>query len=228
MTDLFETITKADERTVPWPFPSDRKRAERRTLAAFTEHAQVTEAQWNSLAAKGTLAGTASDFSLSNEASKADIATCNVNILALDLATKCGWAYATRSGKRRGGTERFSSGKNQQNGQRWLAFRQWLCDVSREADGFHVVYYEDVRRHVSNLSARAYCGYLAILEAWCAINNVPMVGVGVGTVKKAWTGKGNATKDEMIAEATRRRLSVMDDNHADALAILDYAVKQEQ
>ena len=54
-----------------------------------------------------------------------------------------------------------------------------------------------------------------------------MVGVGVGTVKKAWTGKGNATKDDMIAEAERRGMKVIDDNHADALAILAYGVQQE-
>lgn len=152
---------------------------------------------------------------------------CNVNMLALDLATKCGWAYRTRDGKQRSGVERFAPGKGGHNGQRWLAMRQWLTEAAREMGGVHVVYYEDVKRHVSNLSARAYCGYLAILEAWCAANNVPMVGVGVGTIKKAWTGKGNATKEDMIAEAERRGIRVTDDNEADALAILSYAVREE-
>lgn len=152
---------------------------------------------------------------------------CDVNVLALDLATKCGWAYRTRDGKQRSGVERFAPGKGGHNGQRWLAMRQWLTEAAREMGGVHVVYFEDVKRHVSNLSARAYCGYLAILEAWCATNNVPMVGVGVGTIKKHWTGKGNADKDAMVAEAKRRGIRVIDDNHADALAILAYGVQQE-
>ena len=159
---------------------------------------------------------------------RAFAAACNVNVLALDLATKCGWAYQTRDGKQRSGVERFAPGKGGHNGQRWLAMRQWLTEAAREMGGVHVVYFEDVKRHVSNLSARAYCGYLAILEAWCATNNVPMVGVGVGTIKKAWVGKGNATKEDMIAEAKRRGITVIDDNHADALAILSYGITQEQ
>lgn len=150
---------------------------------------------------------------------------CNVNVLALDLATKCGWAYATRDGKQRSGTERFAPGKS--GGQRWVHMRQWLSETAREMGGVQVVYFEDVKRHVSNLSARAYFGYLAIVEAWCATNNVPMVGVGVGTIKKAFTGKGNATKEDMIAEAERRGIRVTDDNEADALAILAYGVQQE-
>lgn len=152
---------------------------------------------------------------------------CNVNILALDLATKCGWAYRTRDGKQRSGVERFAPGKGGHNGQRWLVMRQWLTEAAREMGGVHVVYFEDVKRHVSNLSARAYCGYLAILEAWCATNNVRLVGVGVGTVKKHWTGKGNADKDAMIAEAKRRGMQPGCDNEADAMAILAYGVAQE-
>lgn len=152
----------------------------------------------------------------------------NLNVLALDLATKCGWAYATRNGKQRSGMELFKPGRLDHNGQRWAQMRAWLSEVAREMGEIHVVYFEDVKRHVSNLSARVYFGYLAILEAWCAANNVRLVGVGVGTVKKAWTGFGNATKDDMIAEATRRGFKVVDDNHADALAILSYGVKREQ
>lgn len=153
---------------------------------------------------------------------------CNVNVLALDLATKCGWAYATRDGKMRSGTEKFATGKNPHAGYRWLLMRTWLGDVSREMGGIQAVYVEDVKqRFVSNLAARAYCGFLAIVEAWCATNNVPLVGVGVGTVKKHWTGVGNADKAAMIAEAQRRGLHPADDNEADALAILSYAVKQE-
>ena len=54
-----------------------------------------------------------------------------------------------------------------------------------------------------------------------------MHGVGVGTVKKAWTGKGNAKKAEMIAAARQRGIKVVDDNEADAVAILSLALQQE-
>lgn len=151
----------------------------------------------------------------------------NLNVLALDLGTTCGWAVATREGKQRSGNFRLDPAKLGGNGRRWIAFREWLTATAREVGGVQVVYVEDVRRHVSNLSARVYCGYLAMLEAWCAANNIPLHGVGVGTIKKHWTGKGNADKDAMVIEAKRRGYTVTDDNHADALAILAYAVEQE-
>lgn len=152
---------------------------------------------------------------------------CNVNVLALDLGTTTGWAVATRDGRQRSGSMRLDPKKLGGNGRRWIAFREWLTATAREAGGVQVVYVEDVRRHVSNLSARVYCGYLAMLEAWCAANNVRMELVGVGTIKKAFTGNGRADKDAMVIEARRRGFTVDDDNHADALAVLAYGVQQE-
>jgi Holliday junction resolvasome RuvABC endonuclease subunit len=72
-----------------------------------------------------------------------------------------------------------------------------------------------------------YGGFLAMLEAWCATNKVRMIGVGVGTVKQHWTGKGNADKVAMIEAAKGRGHNPVDDNHADALAILSLARKLE-
>jgi Holliday junction resolvasome RuvABC endonuclease subunit len=51
--------------------------------------------------------------------------------------------------------------------------------------------------------------------------------VAVGTIKKHWTGKGNATKEAMIAEATRRGFTVKNSDEADALALLDFALGRE-
>ena len=51
------------------------------------------------------------------------------------------------------------------------------------------------------------------------------LGVPVGTVKRHATGKGNAGKDEMIAAARARGFSLADDNEADAIAILLWAIE---
>ena len=152
---------------------------------------------------------------------------CNLTVLALDLGTTTGWALAPRGGAMRSGNFRLDPAKVGGNGRRWIAFREWLTATAREVGGVQVVYVEDVRRHVSNLSARVYCGYLAMLEAWCAANNVRLEGVGVGTIKKHFTGDGRAKKGAMIGEARRRGITVDDDNEADALAILAYGVQQE-
>ncbi len=94
-------------------------------------------------------------------------------------------------------------------------------------DGVHIVYFEDVKAHAGVLAAHAYGGYLAILEMLCVTRNIPCHPVGVGVIKKYWTGKGNADKEAMINEAKRRGFNIVDDNHADALALLSYALKQE-
>nr|WP_284459726.1 hypothetical protein [Cupriavidus campinensis] len=153
---------------------------------------------------------------------------CNLTILALDLGTTTGWAVATRDGRHRSGSFRLDPKKVGGNGRRWLAFREWLTATAREVGGIQAVYHEDVKNHAGVIAAHIYGGYLAMLEAWCASNNIPLHGVGVGTVKKHFTGNGRASKDEMIIAARRHGVAVEDDNHADALGILSYAITQEQ
>lgn len=154
---------------------------------------------------------------------------CNVNVLALDLGTNCGWASCTLDGKLAYGTDRFlirSAGP----GARWAAFRAWLSRQITERE-IGAVYFEDVKAHGPGqvIAAHTYGGFLAMAQMVCAQHNVRMVGVGVGTVKKAWTGKGNAKKPEMIAAAQAKgfRVGNSEDNTADALAILAYGVAQE-
>lgn len=151
----------------------------------------------------------------------------NCNVLALDLGTQCGWAVATRDGKFSSGSDRFDPKRCGGPGKRWLAFREFLTARAREAGGIQAVYYEDVKNHAGVIAAHVYGGFLAVLELWCAANNIPLYGVGVGTIKKHATGKGNATKDQMIAASIKRGLKVTDDNEADAVALLAYALEQE-
>ncbi len=52
--------------------------------------------------------------------------------------------------------------------------------------------------------------------------------VPVGTIKKHATGKGNASKQEMVACARARGHQPADDNEADALALLYLAADTER
>ncbi len=83
-----------------------------------------------------------------------------------------------------------------------------------------------MRRHVSTDAAHAYGGFLATLTAWCEHHQIPYQGVPVGTIKKHATGKGNASKEEMVASARVRGHTPVDDNEADALALLHWAIAQ--
>ena len=150
-----------------------------------------------------------------------------MNVLALDLGTTTGWARSARDGSIASGSEKFAPHRAEMAGQRWLKFRAFLGEQRLQAGEIHAIYYEDVKQHAGTLAAHIYGGFLAMLEAWCAANNIPLRPVGVGTVKKHWTGRGNAKKDEMVATARARGFRPVDDNHADALAILSLAQQLE-
>ena len=145
-------------------------------------------------------------------------------ILALDLGSQLGWAVSTPDGNVYSGSVSFAPGKHGGHGGRFLAFVQFLIQTKQNHGGIDAVYYEDVKNHAGVLAAHAYGGFLAMLQTWCATNKgVRLYSFGVGQIKKAWTGKGNAKKETMIEEARRRGFVPKDDNHADALAILSMA-----
>ncbi|MFM7256119.1 MAG: hypothetical protein ACKO3C_10850, partial [Betaproteobacteria bacterium] len=64
------------------------------------------------------------------------------------------------------------------------------------------------------------------LPGWCEHHSIPYKGVPVGPIKKHATGKGNAGKAEIITAAKARGFDPVGDNHADALALLDWAMAQ--
>ncbi|WP_035384384.1 phage related protein [Ferriphaselus sp. R-1] len=148
-------------------------------------------------------------------------------ILALDLGTTTGWALMTRDSSITSGTESFKPHRFEGGGMRFLRFKRWLTEIKQTSDSIDAVYFEEVRRHLGVDAAHAYGGFMAHLTAWCEHHQIPYQGIPVGTIKKHATGKGNASKDEMIAAVRNLGHSPADDNEADALALLDYARKLE-
>lgn len=147
-------------------------------------------------------------------------------VLALDLGTTLGWAVRV-SGQVMSGTEPFKLGRFEGGGMRYLRFVRWLDDLWRFSGPLASVYFEEVRRHKGVDAAHAYGGFLAQLTAWCERHAVPYQGVPVGTIKKFATGKGNASKDAMVAAARQWGHEPADDNEADALALMHWATAQE-
>jgi len=173
--------------------------------------------------ANGSVSRQSEPIAAENAARAADAST--PTILALDLGTTLGWALRL-SGQVMGGTESFKLGRFEGGGMRYLRFVRWLDDLWRFA-GPQVVYFEEVRRHRGVDAAHAYGGFLAQLTAWCERHAVPYQGVPVGTIKKFATGKGNADKAAMIEAARRWGHKPEDDNEADALALLHWAMARE-
>jgi hypothetical protein len=154
-----------------------------------------------------------------------DVMTGTSTTLALDLGTVMGWALRTDDGTIVSGTESFRQDRWSGGGMRYLRFRNWLGEIATTTGGIGIVVFEEVRRHAGTDAAHVYGGLLAILTAWCEHSGIAYEGVPVGTIKRFISGKGNASKDAVIAAVKTRGFNPADDNEADALAILLWALK---
>ena len=149
-------------------------------------------------------------------------------ILALDLGSTTGWAIRNSRCRILHGTAEFRPTRFEGGGMRYLRFKRWLTEIKQSCDGIDAVYFEEVRRHAGVDAAHAYGGFMAHLTAWCEHHQIPYQGVPVGTIKKHATGKGNANKDQMISAARLRGPAPADDNEADAIALLHWAVETQE
>lgn len=148
-------------------------------------------------------------------------------ILALDLGTNCGFAYS--SGKKiKSGVRNFKATRFESADRRFVHFRAFLEEVQKASIlGIVMVYFEEVRKHIGVDAAHCYGGFKATLTTFCDDHKISYQGVPVGTIKKHITGKGNADKLAVIKAIQAKGFNPKDDNEADALALLDYALKLE-
>lgn len=145
-------------------------------------------------------------------------------ILALDLGTNTGWALRSHEGLITSGTASFRPGRYDGGGMRYLRFTNWLTELDRLSGPIAAIWFEEVRRHAGTDAAHVYGGLMASLNSWGELRGVPYEGVPVGTIKRHATGKGNAPKQAMIDAARAKGFSPEDDNEADAIAILLWAL----
>ena len=150
-------------------------------------------------------------------------------VLALDLGTCTGWALQERSGRICSGSQPFRPQRYEGGGMRFLRFQRWLTELSQSATSaeqalIDQVVFEEVRRHAGVDAAHAYGGFLGLLGSFCEHHRIPYQGVPVGTIKRFITGKGNASKEQVIAAVRGLGHSPVDDNEADALALLHWAI----
>ena len=141
-----------------------------------------------------------------------------MRILGIDPGTSCGWAVLSKGEHVASGVWDLKPRRHEGGGMRYLRLDAYL----REAlSGVGAVYIEEVRRHAGTSAAHVYGGILATVQKRCEAQGIPYASIPVGTVKKAATGRGNASKALMIAAAQKEwpTVEIEDDNHADALWI---------
>nr|CRH06160.1 conserved protein of unknown function, contain Polynucleotidyl transferase, ribonuclease H fold domain [Candidatus Magnetococcus massalia] len=149
----------------------------------------------------------------------------NGAVLALDLGTQMGWALHHPDGTITSGTVSFKLGRFEGGGMQWIRFKAWLDEMHFTSDVDQILF-EEVRRHIGTTAAHVYGGFLAHLTAWSEHHKVPYQGVPVGSIKKSATGKGNASKAQVVHAMKRLGHNPADDNEGDALALLHWKIGQ--
>ena len=168
----------------------------------------------------------------------------NLAILALDPATKTGWALHTtrfllslRDDEDKqpihevtSGTWDLANKKKRDEFEPDLRFSVMYSNLEALAKkhGLQAIYYEHVMHHVSSQNAHIYGGLLGIIHLVATAYGIPVIGAKPTEIKKHMTGRGGASKVEMI-HAAKQKLGrdVVDDNEADALALLDLALTRD-
>jgi len=144
-------------------------------------------------------------------------------LLALDLGSTCGWATWDSEKKCvESGIVSFKLWRGESPGMRFLRFRKWLAetlDLIRPD-----IVYVEMPHHRGGYATSLLIGFHTRVEEECARLNIPYSSVHTATLKKFIAGNGRASKDE-VREAVVKKfpdIVIIDDNHADALALLLY------
>jgi Holliday junction resolvasome RuvABC endonuclease subunit len=143
-----------------------------------------------------------------------------LKILALDLASRMGWATNHPNVS---GVQDFSLKRGDSPGMRILRLAGWLTKANSNIQGIDLVIMEQAHQRGGNATAVAYHLQGKVLE-FCAENGIEHTALHSATLKKYATGSGRASKEDMINEAKRRGYEPQDDNEADAILLLEYAI----
>lgn len=145
-------------------------------------------------------------------------------VLALDLGTKTGWCIGDATGVLGYGTKNLEAKGKQPKAQRYVNLIDHLNALKERYKRIDYIAYEQVRGHLGVSASHVYGGLEATVMTWCIVNQLPYMDYEVGEIKKSFTNKGNASKEEMVAKAVDLGFDVEDDNSADAIAIYKLAI----
>jgi len=145
-------------------------------------------------------------------------------VLALDCGTKTGWA-ALRDAKIESGVQLFDLRRGESAGMRWLRFDAWLWELYKWFP-FTLIVYEQAH-HRGGAATAVGVGFTTKILEFAALRKCETMPVHTATLKKFTTGGGKADKEEMKRAIARRWEKLfLDDNEADAYALLRYAMEE--
>jgi len=145
-----------------------------------------------------------------------------MKILALDMATKTGWAV---NDPELSGVENFAVKRGESPGMRFIRFKSWLEEMIKRVEPDLVVHEQP--HHRGGASTEVALGFVTHLQSTLAPHGIEYTNKHTSEIKIHATGKGNAGKPAMI-KAYREKWGVdpADDNEADARWLLDLVRKE--
>ncbi len=150
-------------------------------------------------------------------------ATQDFNMLALDVATKTGWATYGHSG-----TWNFTPKAKDDKSIRLALIRSNVSTII-ESMKLKVVVYEMPMIYRSKKRTPNFISFemLGVVKLVCLDKGIKMRGFQAAKIKKFATGNGAAAKPDMEKFCKLRYgIDPVDDNHADALHLYHYAVQE--
>lgn len=140
-----------------------------------------------------------------------------MKLLALDPATKCGWAHSDGPS----GTFDLSIRRDESAGMRLVRLKGKLREIHISL-GINLVGFESARHAAPKMQGAlvVQAQLQAVITLFCEESGIEYRGFSPSEIKKFATGKGNANKEAMIAAARIKWPQVRDDNEADALHLL--------
>jgi len=142
----------------------------------------------------------------------------NVRILALDVATHCGYAI----NRELYGVWNLTPRRDESKGMRLIKLRSKLKEIIKSESINLVVFEIPGGRHTGAIIVQSEL--MGQIKVVCEDLNVPYRGYSSKEIKKFATDNGNAGKPKMI-EAAQKKLGYPgeDDNEADALWLMELA-----
>lgn len=147
-------------------------------------------------------------------------------IFAADPATKFGWAHSSGAS----GTWDLSVKRDESSGMRLIRCRASLEKVHKEL-GINLLVYEAARNAGAKMQGALVVQAMiqSVIVVFCEDHGIEYRGYSPSEIKSHATGNGNAKKEDMVAWALAANPKIkpvdMDDNRADALALLSFATE---
>ena len=138
--------------------------------------------------------------------------------LSLDLSINCpGWCVSD-------GDQYITSGFTPQVNTKLGVYKRIEANIkllARLIDQYDIkiVYMEDTAPSGRGKTSKMLTEQAGIVKYWCFERNIPVGAISITDIKKTVSGKGNATKEEMIAAVQAKGYPSVDQNdEADAIA----------